>query len=151
MNYREQIKHHEGFRFTVYKCSSGVLTVGWGHAFLGPRTPKVGDEYPAWKLTEFFEDDMQNVERDYLFLEKEFNLRGLDYIRRAVLKNMLFNLGLPKLLRFKKMFRALEQGDFILAGLEMLDSKWASQVGSRATILTVMMKQGKKHHLAKVA
>ena len=55
---------------------------------------------------------------------------------------MLFNLGLPRLKTFKKFLAACEAGDFDLASVEMLDSKWASQVGNRAIELSEQMKAG---------
>ena len=43
--------------------------------------------------------------------------------------NMLFNLGLPRLLGFTNMWAAIQAGDYAKAADEMLDSKWAAQVG----------------------
>ena len=54
-----------------------------------------------------------------------------DQARRALL-NMAFNLGWPKLSKFKKMLAALKDGDFDKAAEEALDSIWAGQVGARA-------------------
>jgi lysozyme len=55
---------------------------------------------------------------------------------------MGFNLGISRLLHFRRMLSALEQGDYQKAAVEMLDSKWARQVGKRATHLNHMMKTG---------
>ena len=45
---------------------------------------------------------------------------------------MIFNLGLTKLLNFKKFLGAMELGDYETAGKEMLDSRWAKQTPNRA-------------------
>ena len=45
---------------------------------------------------------------------------------------MAFNLGLTRLVKFKKMFAALNKGDYKLASEEGLDSRWAKQVYNRA-------------------
>lgn len=66
----------------------------------------------------------------------------LDDVRREVILNMLFNLGLPKLREFKKMLAAIERIDFTQASVEMCSSRWASQVGSRAVYLSQAMKAG---------
>ena len=48
---------------------------------------------------------------------------------------MGFNLGITRLLKFKKFLAALEQHDWETAAVEMMDSRWATQVGPRATRL----------------
>ena len=69
----------------------------------------------------------------------------LDDVRRLVVVDMVFNMGLEKFLRFKRMDAALNVGDYVNAAIEMLDSKWARQVGVRATRLAYMMKTGEIH------
>ena len=65
-----------------------------------------------------------------------------DEVRQAVLLDMIFNLGMARLGYFKKMFRALSEGEYYKASIEMLDSLWASQVKRRAIKLAQMMKDG---------
>jgi hypothetical protein len=67
---------------------------------------------------------------------------GLSPERKAIIDNMQYNLGLPRLKQFVNMWDALAKGDFRLAGAEMLDSKWHRQVGSRARELALEMMQG---------
>jgi lysozyme len=55
---------------------------------------------------------------------------------------MCFNLGLTRLLGFKKFLAAMEAGDWKTAGVEMLDSKWARQVGVRSTRLRDLVVEG---------
>ena len=55
---------------------------------------------------------------------------------------MVFNLGLSRFLNFKKFIDAMEQKDYETAGKEMLDSKWAKQVGDRAKRLKQMIVEG---------
>ena len=66
----------------------------------------------------------------------------LDETRQRVLANMCFNLGCPRLKNFKNFLAALEGGDFESAGEEMMDSKWATQVGDRAVRLQEKMLHG---------
>ena len=61
--------------------------------------------------------------------------------RRYVLISMSFNLG-SRIKSFKKMLLALENGDYELASREMLDSKWAKQVKTRAKKLSEIMRKG---------
>jgi lysozyme len=55
---------------------------------------------------------------------------------------MAFNLGVPRLCKFKKMWAAVEAEDFSTAAKEMLDSRWANQVKSRSTKLAHAMHHG---------
>ena len=59
--------------------------------------------------------------------------------RQGVLIEMCFNMGIYNLLKFEKMIRALRLEDYKSASLQMLDSKWAKQVGQRAHRLAVIM------------
>ena len=58
---------------------------------------------------------------------------------KIVLMYMLYNLGLPTLKKFKKTLGYIKDGDWKDASLEMLDSRWARQVGNRATNLSKLM------------
>lgn len=62
--------------------------------------------------------------------------------RQQVLANMAFNMGMPKLLGFKRMLGFMQAGDYANAAAEMRDSDWANQVGMRAARLAMMMQRG---------
>lgn len=62
--------------------------------------------------------------------------------RYEVLVNMCFNLGINRLLKFKRMFAALDMTDYPEAAREMLDSRWARQVGNRSKELAEKMRDG---------
>jgi lysozyme len=62
--------------------------------------------------------------------------------RQRVLVEMAFNLGATRLARFKKFLAAIDAGDFDRAADEMLNSKWASDVGPRAPTLARLMRNG---------
>ncbi|MCZ6898261.1 MAG: lysozyme, partial [Betaproteobacteria bacterium] len=67
---------------------------------------------------------------------------GLDEVRTAVIVNMVYNLGLTRFSKFKKTIGFIELNEWEMASVEMLNSKWANQVGSRANELSEMMKTG---------
>ena len=58
---------------------------------------------------------------------------------------MMFNLGMPRLKKFVNMLKAIEAGAWRSAAVEMLDSKWAEQVGNRASRLSEMMETGEEY------
>lgn len=68
--------------------------------------------------------------------------RELDEVRRRVLVNMAFNLGISGLLGFHTTLGWIKQGHYSSAAGEMLLSVWAAQVGDRATRLARMMRTG---------
>jgi lysozyme len=49
---------------------------------------------------------------------------------------------MPRLNKFKNMWKAVHDRNFSLAAVEMLDSRWASQVGQRAVRLSTAMRDG---------
>lgn len=135
-----QLKRHEGYREFVYLDSEGIPTGGWGHAFLeGSRLPEEVSEI-------LLHYDMRSVENDYSSLEIPFDFAGTP--REFVIKNMLYNLGKKRLLKFVKMWVAIKAGDYEAAADEMLDSKWARQVKGRATELAQMMRTNEFNNLS---
>lgn len=72
-------------------------------------------------------------------------IRGFDALaeaRQEVLVNMMFNMGYTRLAGFKKMIAAVQAGNWREAASQMLDSKWADQVGDRADRLADAMRSG---------
>jgi len=132
---KEMIQKHEGYRDRVYLDSVGVPTVGYGHALF------VGSKIPFHVATLLFEQDYKGALSDYEILTTNYNL-SLNPVRRAVLIDMLFNMGLIKVMKFKKFLASLEAEDYKRAAKEMKDSRWHTQVGKRAVKLEKMMEEG---------
>lgn len=127
---REMIILHEGLSLDIYRCTSGKVTVGVGHNL---------EDKPITKEAAMFilEDDLRDC-----FLDLNRNIEGwteLSDVRKAVLVDMCFNMGIGSLLKFKKFLAALKDGDYQLAASEMLDSRWSKQVGKRSERLAQMM------------
>ena len=57
-----------------------------------------------------------------------------------IVANMLYNMGRPRLSRFHKMKKAVDNRDWHEAALQMQDSKWYNQVPNRADRLVQEMK-----------
>jgi lysozyme len=145
---------HEGCVLTVYQDSLGIDTIGIGRniehrgitdkelTFLGYYS--IIEVY-AEGITEdgarhLLENDISIVERE--LLEAHPCVEFLSDNRIIVLLNMAFNLGVPRLCKFRKMWAEIHEKDFDAAAYEMLDSKWARQVKGRATELADLMKAG---------
>ena len=135
MNIIKMLIRHEGLRLKPYKDSVGKLTIGVGRNLDDKGITK--EEAIHLLLNDIY-DTMSDLDRTLPWW------RGLDEVRKAILINMCFNLGLPRLMTFRKMLKALEDRNYELAAKEMLDSKWAKQVGNRAIELSEMMRTGKE-------
>lgn len=132
----QQLIRDEGVRLMPYRDTAkpvGKLTIGVGHNLddLG-----ISRAVADLMLTE----DIQRAHRDCLIAFRWFE--SLSPPRQRVLLNMCFNLGITRLNGFRKMLAALADRNYEQAAVEMLDSKWATQVGSRALRLAEQMRSG---------
>jgi lysozyme len=66
----------------------------------------------------------------------------LDEVRREVLVNLTFNMGMQRLVGFKNMLAAVQRGDYDIAADELLDSAYSKQVGARAQRLANQLRTG---------
>lgn len=126
------LKRHEGFRQFPYKDTVGVLTVAYGRNLQSRGI----DEYEASVL---LRNDIVSVLMELVCLPC---WKGLNDVRRGVLVNMAVNLGVAGLLKFKNTLALIESGRYIQAGDAMMNSQWATQVGSRAIELANRMRTG---------
>jgi len=137
-NVYEQLKIDEGVVYGVYKDPLGFLTFGIGHLITRdddedglPEGYDVSEE----RIYEAFQDDLDTAisECEILF---EARWNNFPAELQEVLVNMMFNLGRRGLGKFKKFIGHLENHHWPPAALEMLDSRWARQVGNRAIRLS---------------
>ncbi|MBF0189041.1 MAG: lysozyme [Magnetococcales bacterium] len=129
----KQLALHEGVRLKPYRCSAGKITIG-----IGRNIEENGISYPEAQM--LLANDISRV---LVELSTTFHwFRNLDEVRKRVLVDMCFNLGLSRLMKFRRMLSALELGGFTTASIEMVDSRWARQVGERAKRLAKMMRTG---------
>lgn len=138
-----QLKRHEGLELEAYICPAGALTIGYGHncnssPVAGVR--QVGDVISRTVADMLLFEDvaMSAAELDRVLPW----WRELSEPRQAVILNMHFNLGWPKLSKFKKFLAAAEAGDWNEAAFQMGDSKWADQVKGRSRELMTQMALG---------
>ncbi len=150
---KELIKH-EGLRLQVYKDTLGIDTIGIGRN-LEDRgiTKEELDDLDIPSINHVYEygiteaDAVYLAENDVQIVEEEL-LRAhpcvdrLDSVRQLICIDMAFNMGVPRLCKFKKMWAAIEAEDYPTAAKEMLDSRWATQVKGRATKLANAMHNG---------
>lgn len=122
-----------------YRDSRGILTVGYGHNLEAkPLDPQV---LALIQLAHHLQCIIDSKEvQDYLGRLEWF--QKLDPTRQAVLTDMSYNLGIPKLLEFQQTLKAVQSGQYQEAARLMLESVWAKQVGPRATEDASLMRDG---------
>lgn len=133
MSLRDDLIRHEDIKLKPYRDSEGVLTIGVGRNL---EDRGISREEALYLLDNDIRDHTDELRARFPVVD------ALTPARRDVLVNMAFNLGVPRLATFKRMWAAIEAGDYHRASMEMLDSKWARQVGKRAIELADTMRRG---------
>ena len=149
-----KVRGHEGLVLTVYKDTLGIDTIGIGRNLKDRGISKEELDYmdiPSMAIV--YEHGITEADARYLamndikIVEDELCrvqpvVNELDAVRQLILMDMAFNMGVPRLCKFKRMWAAIHERKFDAAGREMLDSRWAKQVGSRAIKLSDAMVKG---------
>jgi lysozyme len=132
---KEQLVRHEGLRLKPYRCTAGRLTIG-----IGRNLDDCGiTQSEAYVM---LINDIMNCEKQLQSKIPDI-YNQLDEVRKSVLLNMCFNLGINGLLGFKNTLAFIAAGDWERAANGMLASKWAKQDGRRAIELSELMRKGK--------
>ena len=130
---REQLEIDEGVKYEIYNDHLGYATFGVGHLVLESdpeHGSEVGTPVSESRVIEAFEQDCENVLRDCNILYEDFD--DLPEEAQQVIANMMFNMGRPRLSKFKGMKRGVDSRDWNAAADEMVDSAWYRQVTNRA-------------------
>lgn len=118
-------------RFFPYVDAAGKATIGYGHNLTDKGlTPDV----VSMQLNADIADALDDVHHCFSCYDQ------LSRPRQLVLISMAFNLGRERLNKFQRFIGAVHRGDWEQAADEMIDSKWATQVGTRAVVLSQMMR-----------
>lgn len=135
MTLEEQLIKHEGLKLKPYLDTRGKLTIGIGRN-LDDKGITKGEAHMLL---------CNDIFHATVALEEMIpNYPSLSPLRQRVLVDMCINLGVRGLKKFKKFLAAIEVGNFTVAAEEMLKSKWAGQVGKRATRLARWMETDKE-------
>lgn len=133
----DQLILHEGMRLRPYRCTAGKLTIG-----VGRNLEDKGISHDEAMM--LLRNDIKEITRQ---LERFGWFRTLGPVRRKVLIDMCFNLGIQGLLGFQKMIEALKRADYGRAADEMVNSRWYGQVGERGRRLERMMRTGEDYQV----
>ena len=134
-NLKEMIARHEGYEPRVYKCTNGYDTIGYGFAI---KDLCLDEEIAGLILDKKIRVLLARIEVDddwdcWFFDKPE--------IVQDVLVDMIFQIGFSGVKKFRKTIQYIKDDNFLMAGEEMLDSKWArSDSPNRAKELSDIIK-----------
>lgn len=135
---RQELVRDEGLRLQAYKDSVGLWTIGVGHLLgTSQRMNKLTVSEAVALLDLDIEEAVSIASGLIPILPVVGDARG------RALVNMAFNLG-GRLGQFKMFLASIDAGDWEQAGVQMMQSKWATQVGARAGRLRTMIVTGKE-------
>lgn len=132
----DQLKRDEGFRPHAYQDHLGFLTIGIGRLIDLRKGGGITQEEAEYLL----QNDVTRRVRELAICLPWIN--QLDEARHGVLINMSFQLGTAGLMAFKKTLKYVQDGKYMAAANEMLQSKWAEQTPERAARLAKQMMTG---------
>ena len=127
MSLLKSIKYHEGFRSTVYQCTEGYDTIGYGFAVKDLVLDEDIAELILLRKLEKLQHRIASVFGWWYNSPKTV---------KNVVTNMCYQLGISGFSKFKKTIYLLETEQYEDASIEMLDSLWAKQTPNRAKELS---------------
>ena len=138
---REEIEYDQGNVEKIYLDHLGLPTFGIGH-LVTESDPEhgqaVGTPVEESRCIEAFEQDIKTTVSECELLYPDFD--DLPEEAKRIIANMMFNMGRPRLSKFKGMKRGVDARDWNAAADEMVDSRWYRQVTNRADRLVERMR-----------
>lgn len=138
---RKELEVDEGVKYEIYNDHLGYPTFGIGHLVID-TDPEYGEEIGTPvsedRVAEAFDKDVEIVIDDCERLYPDFN--ELPEECQLIIANMMFNMGRPRLSKFKGMKAGVDSRDWNKAADEMIDSAWYRQVPNRAGRLVKRMR-----------
>ena len=138
---RKELEVDEGVKYEIYNDHLGYPTFGIGH-LVRDTDPEagaaLGTPVTEDRVIEAFNEDVETVLSDCAILYDDFD--DLPEEAQLIIANMMFNLGRPRLSKFKGMKAGVDARDWKKAADEMIDSAWYRQVPNRAGRLVTRMK-----------
>jgi lysozyme len=143
---KETLAKHEGYREQVYDDATG-RPIGPGDTLIGHPTIGYGRALDV--------NGLSRKEIEYLFendiVQCVFQLCGQDWfndltpVRQEAMVLMCYQMGIGNVKKFKKMICAFYAGDYNLAAMEALNSRWARNHKHRANQVAEMIRTGEKN------
>ena len=130
----QQITRHEGEVLHAYDDHLGFTTIGVGRLIDKRKGGGITHEEAQYLLNNDIETRVQALQDKLPYFD------SLSDVRKGVLLNMSFQLGITGLLGFGRTLEMVKMGDYASAADNMLKSKWAQQTPNRATEVANQMR-----------
>ena len=138
---REELAEDEGCKFEIYLDHLGLPTFGIGHLVVEgdpEHGQPVGTPVDNERVRQVFALDIASTLDECHVLYPDFD--DLPEEAQLIIANMMFNMGRPRLSKFKGMKAGVDARDWNKAADEMVDSRWYDQVTNRARRLVARMR-----------
>jgi GH24 family phage-related lysozyme (muramidase) len=129
---QERIRSHEGFELEPYYCSENYLTGGIGHRIMPSEEVPTTEE--GW--LKLYDQDFEKA----VAAADEMTSADIHPTAFGIVVEMIFQLGKKGCANFRKMHLALAEKNYVVASMEMLDSKWHKQTKARCENLAELMR-----------
>jgi lysozyme len=130
----EQLKIHEGMKLKPYKCTAGKLTIGIGRNL---EDVGISEDEANMLLRHDIQEATEQLLHAFPWMD-DFN-----DARISAMINFTFNVGIGTVKKFENTLAYMQSGEWDKAADEMMDSRWARQVGNRAIEVTEQIRTGK--------
>lgn len=130
----EDLKAEEGFSEHCYMCTAGAHTIGYGRNIDANGGIGITEAEADYLLRNDIMRTIEEVRSRFEWFDE------LDDVRRSVVVQLAFQLGITRLSKFKLMLAAVAEGDYERAADELLDSRFARQVPARADRLQLKLR-----------
>ena len=129
---KKKIKKNEGYSSKPYKDQLGFLTIGYGHLILFNEKYLLKKRTTKSELEKIFLKDFSSALKDFNSFLKPFSNNKKD---SELLIEMIFQIGLKGVLKFKKLLNHMARKNKHLVCFEMMNSLWYKQTPNRVKIL----------------
>ena len=133
MSLIDNLKQSEGYKSTVYKCTQGFDTIGYGFAI---KDLILSEEISTMILIEKLDGISERLSGHDFYISSPDDVRD-------VLVEMAYQMGISGLLKFKRTLQYISEKNYEMASVEMLDSLWAKQTPNRAKHLSEIVKNAR--------
>ena len=133
-NLKKKIKKNEGYSSKPYKDQLGFLTIGYGHLILSGEDKLIQKNIKKKQLEKIFIKDFNNALNDFNKYLKHLTRNKKD---TELLIEMIFQMGISKVLKFKKLLENINKLNKFLVCFEMMNSLWYKQTPNRVKKLII--------------
>ena len=125
---KKRIKKNEGFSLKPYKDQLSLFTIGFGHLILSSEKYLLEKKINKTELEKIFIKDFNRALKNFNIFLKPFSFNRKN---SELLIEMIFQMGIESVLKFKKLLHNMHKGNKHLVCFEMMNSLWYKQTPNR--------------------